>query len=114
MLYYFATFVVGIVIVLFIVRKYTKLEFVEDARLLWKTWSVWLTGAGAALGVYLASAPDALIHVWMMLPPDLKSALPVNVAQYISYALIALGVISQFIRQPKLAEQGKELEHKDG
>lgn len=112
-MFYFLTFVLGIVIVLFIVNKYTRLEFVAHARLLWKTWSVWLIGAGTALGVYLSAAPDALVQVWLMLPADLKAALPVNVAQYISYALIALGVISKFIRQPKLDQQRKELEKKD-
>lgn len=112
-MYYFLAFVVGIVIVLFIVHKYTRLQFVAHAKLLWKTWSVWLVGAGTVLGVYLASAPDALVQAWLMLPPDLKALLPVNVAQYISYALIALGVISKFIRQPKLDQQRKELEKKD-
>lgn len=109
-MYYFLAFVVGIVIVLFVVHKYTRLEFVAHAKLLWKTWSVWLSAAGVALGVYLASAPDVLVQAWLMLPPDLKALLPVNVAQYISYALIALGVISKFIKQPKLDEQRKEME----
>lgn len=112
-MYYFLAFVVGIVIVLFIAHKYTRLEFVAHAKLLWKTWSVWLIGAGTALGVYLAAVPDALVQAWLMLPPDLKAMLPVNVAQYISYALIALGVVSKFIRQPKLDQQRKELEKKD-
>lgn len=111
-MYYFAAFIVGAVIVLFILQKYTKLEFVAHAKLLWKAWSVWLSGIGAVLGVYLASAPDTLVHVWLMLPPDLKAVLPVNVAQYISYAMIALGVVSQFIRQPKLEQQRKEMEQK--
>lgn len=111
-MYYFAAFIVGAVIVLFILQKYTKLEFVAYAKLLWKAWSVWLSGIGAVLGVYLTSAPDTLIHVWLMLPPDLKAVLPVNVAQYISYAMIALGVVSQFIRQPKLEQQRKEMEQK--
>lgn len=112
-MYYFLAFVVGIVVLLFIVHHYTSLHFVEHARLLWKTWSVWLTGAGVAMGVYLASSPDALVQAWLMLPPDLKALLPVNVAQYISYAIIALGVISKFIKQPKLEQQRKELEKKD-
>lgn len=112
-MYYFLTFVVGIVAVLFIVRKYTSVEFVAHAKLLWKAWSVWLTGVGVAMGVYLASSPDALVQAWLMLPPDLKAMLPVNVAQYISYAIIALGVISRFIKQPKLDQQRKEMEKKD-
>ncbi len=110
---YFLTFVVGIVIVLLIVHKYTGLEFVAHAKLLWKTWSMWLIGAGTALGVYLVAAPDALVQVWLMLPADLKAQLPVNVAQYISYVLIALGLVSKFIRQPKLDQQHKEMGNKD-
>lgn len=112
-MYYFLAFVLGIVLLVFIFHRYTRMSFVQHARLLWKTWSVWLTGAGVALGVYLASSPDALIQAWLMLPPDLKALLPVNVAQYISYAIIALGVISKFIKQPKLEQQRKELENKD-
>lgn len=109
---YFLAFLTGIVVLVFIVRKYTRVEFVAHARLLWKTWSVWLIGVGTGLGVYLSAAPDTIAQVWLMLPPDLKAALPVNVAQYISYALIALGVVSKFIRQPKLDQQRKELEEK--
>lgn len=93
-----------------LIRKNTSLEFVGHAKLLFKAWSVWLSGVGTLLGVYLASAPDTLISVWRMLPDDMKAALPVNVAQYVSYLLIALGVISQFIRQKSLtAQAGKNV-----
>jgi hypothetical protein len=62
------------VLVLLLLRKYTRLEFVGHARLLLKTWSVRLGAAGALVGVW-AHIPDAL-HAWAMLPPDIKDILP--------------------------------------
>lgn len=103
-----------VVIVLLLIRKYTSLEFVSHAKLLFKAWSVWLSSAGALLGVYLLQAPDALLGAWHMLPDDLKTMLPVNFSQYFSYVLIGLGIISQFIRQRKLLQQKNQLEAKDG
>lgn len=102
------------IIVLLLIRKYTSLEFVSHAKLLFKAWSVWLSSAGALLGVYLLQAPDALLGAWHMLPDELKAMLPVNFSQYVSYLLIGLGIISQFIRQRKLLQQKNQLEAKDG
>lgn len=45
-----------------------------------------------------------------MLPPDLKSMLPVNIAQYVSYLLVALGIVAQFIRQKRLSEKKQQLD----
>lgn len=106
----FGAIILAIVIIVLLIRKYTTVEFVAHARLLWKAWSVWLSTAGAALGVFLLQAPDALLGAWNMLPPDLKGILPVNIAQYVSYLLIALGIIAQFVRQKKLVRQKEELE----
>lgn len=103
-----------VVIGLLLIRKYTSLEFVSHAKLLFKAWSVWLSSAGTLLGLYLLDAPDALLGVWRILPDDLKSVLPVNFSQYLSYVLIALGVISQFIRQNKLLVQKNQMEKRDG
>ncbi|UQY45053.1 hypothetical protein [Mixta hanseatica] len=102
--------VASVIVAALLIRKYTSVEFVSHARLLFRAWSVWLGGIGTALGVYLASAPDAIITVWNMLPPDLKSMLPVNIAQYVSYLLIALGIVSQFIRQKRLVEKKQQLD----
>lgn len=106
--------VVAAIIVLLLIRKYTSLEFVSHAKLLFKAWSVWLSSAGTLLGIYLLDAPDALLGVWRILPDDLKSVLPVNFSQYLSYVLIALGVIAQFIRQKKLLVQKNQMEAGDG
>ncbi|AUY25507.1 DUF7940 domain-containing protein [Mixta calida] len=106
----FICVVAVIIVALLLIRKYTSVEFVSHARLLFRAWSVWLSGIGAALGVYLASAPDAIITAWNMLPPDLKAMLPVNIAQYVSYLLVALGIVAQFIRQKRLSEKKEQLD----
>lgn len=107
----FLCVVAAVIVVVLFIRKYTSVEFVSHARLLFRAWSVWLSGIGAALGVYLASAPEAIITAWNMLPPDLKSMLPVNIAQYVSYLLVALGIIAQFIRQKRLNEKKQQLDN---
>lgn len=112
--FYVILAVLAAVIALLLIRKYTSLEFVSHAKLLFKAWSVWLSSAGTLLGLYLLDAPDALLGVWRILPEDLKSVLPVNFSQYLSYVLIALGVISQFIRQNKLLVQKNKMERRDG
>ena len=107
----FLALVVAIIIAVLLIRKYTSLEFVSHARLLFRAWSVWLGSIGTALGVFFATAaPDPIINEWNTLPPDLKSALPVNLVQYVSYLLIALGIISQFIRQKRLVEKKQQME----
>lgn len=106
----FLSVVIVVIAVVLLVRKYSSVEFVAHARLLFRAWSVWLTGAGTLLGVYLASAPDAIISAWSMLPPDLKAMLPVNIAQYVSYFIVALGVIAQFIRQRSLADKKQQMD----
>ncbi|AIX74676.1 hypothetical protein C3374_14175 [Pantoea sp. PSNIH4] len=106
----FICVVVVIITAVLIIRRYTSVEFVSHARLLFRAWSVWLSGIGAALGVYLMSAPDAIITAWNMLPPDLKSMLPVNIAQYVSYLLVVLGIVAQFVRQKRLSEKKEQLD----
>ncbi|HFO0258588.1 TPA: hypothetical protein ACHIDA_004894 [Raoultella ornithinolytica] len=97
------------VLVLLLLRKYTRLEFVGHARLLLKTWSVRLGSAGALLGVWAQSFPDAALNAWAMLPPDIKSILPPNIVEMISSALVVLAVLSQYVRQPALKDKADEL-----
>lgn len=108
----FFAVLLAVIVVILLIRKYTSIEFVSHARLLFRAWSVWLGSIGTVLGIYLTSAPDTLITQWNQLPPDLKSMLPTNIAQYISYMLIALGIISQFIRQKRLVERKQQMELK--
>ena len=104
----FALLAVVSVLVLLLLRKYTRLEFVGHARLLLKTWSVRLGAAGALVGVWAQSFPDAALHAWAMLPPDIKDILPANIVAMISPALVVLAILSQYVRQPKLKDKADE------
>ena len=122
----FALLVLVAVLVLLLLRKYTRLEFVGHASLLLKTWSVKLGAIGALVGVWAQSFPDAALHAWAMLPlahaylrddhvldavlpPDIKNILPPNIVALISPALVVLAVLSQYVRQPALKEKADEL-----
>ncbi|HBY4213538.1 TPA: hypothetical protein MIU05_05190 [Klebsiella pneumoniae] len=82
----FALLVLVAVLVLLLLRKYTRLEFVAHASLLLKTWSVKLGAIGALVGMWAQSFPDAALHAWAMLP-----------------------VLSQYVRQPALKAKAEEL-----
>ena len=112
-MYYFLAFVVGIVAVVFILTRYTRLEFVAHAKLLWKAWSIWLASFGSLLSAWVQSFPDAALNAWVSLPQDVKDIIPHNYLGLIGAFMVAMGVISQFVRQNKLQEQRKELEKKD-
>lgn len=97
-------------IAVLLIRKYSSLEFVSHAKLLFKAWSVWLASAGSALGAWVQSFPDAAMSAWNMLPPDIKSFIPQNYLGMIAAFMVAMGVLSQFIRQHKLVEQKASME----
>ncbi|WP_338561864.1 hypothetical protein [Erwinia sp. E_sp_B04_7] len=112
------TFAIWLLIVLIaiigvlLIRKYSSLEFVAHARLLFKAWSVWLASLGSALSAWVQSFPDAAMNGWNMLPPDIKSFLPQNYLGMIGAFMVAMAVISQFVRQHKLVEQKQEMERR--
>jgi len=101
--------VIAIVVVL-LIRKYTSLEFVAHAKLLFKAWSVWLGTAGAVLSASAALLPDSFLSAWNVLPPDIKAILPQNLQSVIGSTLMAAAVISQFIRQHKLLERKQQMD----
>ncbi|WP_312836647.1 hypothetical protein [Pantoea sp.] len=110
------TFVIWILIILSVVvvalaaRKYTSVEFVAHAKLLFKAWSVWLASIGATLSVFLMSAPDVMLSAWSSLPDEIKNLIPPQWLTYIGPGLVMLGVVSQFIRQKKLLEQKERMD----
>lgn len=106
----FLIIVACMITVLIAAGRYTSVEFVTHARLLFKTWSVWLASIGAALGAGFQAFPDAALHAWMILPPDIKSYLPPNILSFISPAIVVLAVLAQYVRQPKLKDKRDQLE----
>ncbi|AMG57744.1 hypothetical protein [Pantoea vagans] len=100
----------AIIIALLLIRKYTSVEFVAHARLLFKAWSVWLASLGSMLSAWVQSFPSAALDAWTSLPPDIKDMLPHNYLGLIGAFLVAMGVISQFIRQQKLLDRKNQME----
>ncbi len=93
----FALLVLVAVLVLLLLRKYTRLEFVGHARLLLKTWSVKLGGLSARWLAYgrsrfrmLRCTPGRCFR------RTLKNILPPNIVALISPALVVLAVLSQY------------------
>lgn len=108
-LIFFGCFILAAILVLLLIRKYSSLEFVSHARLLFKAWSVWLASIGTALGAYVQSFPDAALQAWAILPPDIKSVLPPNILGFISQSMIVMAVLAQFVRQPKLKDRADQM-----
>lgn len=104
--------IAAIVITIILLQRYTKLEFVAHAKLLFKAWSVWLASIGATLSVFLMSAPDTLLSAWSAMPDEIKSLIPSSWLAYIGPGLVMLGVISQFIRQRKLLDEKRQMERR--
>ncbi|WP_337007946.1 DUF7940 domain-containing protein [Pantoea sp. AS142] len=97
------------IIILFLLQRFTTLQFVSHARLLFKTWSVWLASLGSMLSAWAQSFPSAAIDAWSTLPEDVKAILPHNYLGLVGAFMVAMGVIAQFVRQKSLfnaKEQG--------
>lgn len=93
------------IILLLLLRRFTTLEFVSHARLLFKTWSVWLTTLGSMLSAWAQSFPADALNAWNSLPADVKSVIPHNYLGMIGAFMVAMGVLAQFVRQRKLLEE---------
>lgn len=102
--------VAAVVIVVLLIRKYTSLEFVAHAKLLFKAYSVWLASVGSALSAWVQSFPQNALDAWNVLPADIKSFLPQNYLGMIGAFMVAMGVIAQFVRQKKLLASKQEME----
>ena len=100
------------IIILLLLQRFTTLQFVSHARLLFKTWSVWLASLGSMLSAWVQSFPAASVDAWNTLPEDVKSILPHNYLGLIGAFMVAMGVIAQFVRQKNLVQQRQQLEAK--
>lgn len=72
-------------------------------------WSVRLVALGTTLVAVFTELPDVATNLWLVLPADLKSALPVEFGRYLGYAILALGLVARIVRQRKLVERKAEM-----
>jgi hypothetical protein len=80
----FALLALVAVLVLLLLRKYTRLEFVGHARLLLENMVCPPGCCRRWLAYGRSHFPDAALHAWAMLPPDIKDILPPNIVAMIS------------------------------
>lgn len=90
---------------LWLLVHYGRVVVVAHARLLFKTWSVWLATIGSALSAWAQSFPDVALSAWRSLPEDIKSYLPHNFLGMAGAFMVAMAVMAQFIRQKNLYQQ---------
>lgn len=106
----FLVAVLTAIIILLLLQRFTTLQFVSHARLLFRTWSVWLASLGSMLSAWAQSFPSAAVDAWNVLPEDVKSILPHNYLGLVGAFMVAMGVIAQFVRQKNLLNAKEQAE----
>lgn len=71
-------------------------------RDVFKRWSFWLATAGTAVTTFTLAAPDTVLQMWIILPQDLKSALPVEFVRYFGIGLFIASNVAALIKQRKV------------
>lgn len=83
-----------------------KLKLIENARQFWRMWSIRLNAIGLAIMSYLWFDPMALLGVWQMMPPVVKSVLPLPTVNGVAAVLFVFAIISRVVHQPRMHARG--------
>lgn len=70
--------------------------------------SNWLIGIWASLCSLIQLWPDAMMHVWVMMPDDLKAALPPFAVKAISYSILLLSMLGKMHAMNKANKRLKD------
>jgi hypothetical protein len=84
------------------------MRLIPQWRLFWKFWSVRISTFGVLVGGYFLEFPQHAIDIWNALPVDFKAVVPPKFVQWASYAIIAIGILSRGIHQPKLNQPERD------
>lgn len=71
----------------------------------WRFVSVQLGVVATLLTGFLIGFPEAALHVWSVMPQELKSTIPPSYMPLIGAGFMALSVLGRIIHQPKTAEK---------
>lgn len=74
----------------------------DDWRTWPKRWSTWCELAAAGFFSYLAAVPDAVVHIWLFLPDDVRATIDPEYIKWAGIALIAIGSFCKLVEQKKL------------
>lgn len=81
------------------------MQLIKNWRDVHRMWSVRLVALGTTIVAIFTELPDVATNLWLVLPADLKSALPVEFGRYLGYAILALGLVARIVRQRQLVER---------
>jgi hypothetical protein len=85
-----------------------KIHLIEDWRNFHKFWSVRLSLIGSALLAAFFAYPEAMLHVWNAIPPDMKAYIPAKFAPFIPVSIIVAGVLARIIKQKGLSNDNRD------
>jgi hypothetical protein len=73
-----------------------------ESKLVFRTWSLWLTAIGTALLSALTMFPEWALVIWAQLPQEFKSAIPARYMPMVSVIFFVMAMIAKFVKQQKL------------
>jgi hypothetical protein len=86
--------------------KAIKDRLVGDAGRWWRWWSLRFNAVGFAILSWVQFDPVGALHVWNMMPPQVRAVLPQNFLMIVGLILIVLSMLSRVVKQPKAAPNG--------
>lgn len=90
-----------------------RVQLVDDWKNVWRFTSTWAIVAGSFLEAAVQVAPDEMLHLWSIMPDDMKALIPQPVARCIPIALVLLALPLRIIRQARLAQQPEKADAAD-
>lgn len=81
------------------------MTLVKGWRTWYRQWSTWLAAIGAAILSFTPELAEALNHVWVHLPLDIKDTFTPEGVRYFGITLTILSVPAKLVRQRRLYER---------
>lgn len=75
------------------------MKLIEGWKKAHKNWSVQLSAFGVFLLGLATAFPDAVLHVWLMLPSEFKSLIPQQWIAVIGMVVAVLSIFARLIKQ---------------
>ena len=86
---------------------------IPEWRQCYKFWSIRLHTASIVILGTLYAFPEAIAHVWLILPAEIHNTIPESVLKWIGYGCLAAGTLARIVRQdsihkdPSLGPEGE-------
>lgn len=84
------------------------MRLIDNARCWWKQWSTRIQGLAIAIQGLMILDPVTILQGLGLMPPHIRSAIPVGTLQLITgvlFALSMLSIVARQVKQPKLEKK---------